>query len=396
MNSTSSYGRISVAPSPHIHKAGSTASVMWSVVLCLIPAGAWGVYVFGTRALLVIIVSIAASLAGELIGSRLIGRATILDGSAFLTGLLVAYNMPVGVPLFIPAVASLFAILVVKWSFGGLGTNWMNPALAGRVFVFFSWTGGMTRWNLPLTWGGRAGEREWLPPNESLRLEGAGEFSSSASMAVHGHDAITGATPLGEVSSALAEGGATATTPTGILAGLEYPVSGMGESFAQWFSRFGVSTDPYKWDLFLGNVPGCIGEVSALFLLVGAVYLMVKKIVNWEIPLSYLGSFSVLVWIFAGVPLGNQFFSGDVIFHLMAGGLMLGALFMATDYVTAPTTRLGMILYGVGCGGLTYLIRMVGSFPEGVSLAIILMNIFVPLIDRVVQPRRYGVVGVKE
>lgn len=347
--------------SPQIHHPSSTFSVMWSVVLCLVPAGVWGVYVFGLRALAVIAVSVFAALAGEALAGYWMKKMTLMDGSAFLTGLLVAYNMPVGVALYIPAVASLFAILVVKWSFGGLGSNWMNPALAGRVFVFFSWTGSMTKWNLPLTWQTAA-------------------------------DGVTGASPLGHIKSGILEFTGTSSGPVDFLSQTGYPVSSMAQSVSAWFeATLGLSTEPATWDLFLGNVPGCIGEVSALFLLLGAVYLLAKKIITWEIAGVYIVVFSLLVWIFGGLRLGGGYFSGDVLFHLFAGGLMLGALFMATDMATSPLTRKGMIIYGAGCGFLTFLIRFYGSFPEGVSLAIILMNIFVPMINRYTGPKRFGV-----
>ena len=151
----------------------------------------------------------------------------------------------------------------------------------------------------------------------------------------------------------------------------------------------GYPVDSYM-DLFIGRIPGCIGEVSALLLLVGGIFLIIVKIVNWEIPVFYIGSFALLTWIFGGLGFGNGFFTGDVLFHLFTGGLMLGALFMATDMVTSPITRKGMIIYAIGCGFLTFLIRLYGSFPEGVSLAIILMNIFVPLINRATQPVKFG------
>jgi electron transport complex protein RnfD len=349
-----------ITVSPQIHHPASTFSIMWSVVLCLVPAGLWGIYIFGLRALLVIAVSIIFALAGEALAGVLMKKRTLMDGSAFLTGLLVAYNMPVGVDLYIPAVASLFAILVVKWSFGGLGANWMNPALAGRVFVFFSWTGSMTRWNLPLTWQA-------------------------------GVDTVTGASPLGAIKSGILDFSGTVSGPSEFLAQTGYPVSAMGQTVANWCeSTLGFASDPYTWDLFLGNIPGSIGEVSALLLLVGAVYLFIKKIITWEIPVVYLAVFGVLVWIFGGNRYGAGAFSGAVAFNLFSGGLMLGALYMATDMATSPMTRKGMIIYAAGAGFLTFLIRFYGSFPEGVSLAIILMNIFVPMINRFTGPKRFG------
>lgn len=312
--------------------------VMWHVSLALAPSAMWGVYVFGMRALLVMAVSIAASMATEYGLSLKDGKGhTLADGSAFLTGLLIGMNMPVAVPLFIPIVASFFAIFVVKWTFGGLGANWMNPALAGRVFVFMSWTGGMTTWTLPRSLGA---------------------------------DAVTGPTPLGSLKTGLMNGNPS-EGPLQLLASEGVPVT------------YG--------DLFWGNIPGCIGEVSALLLLLGALYLLVRKIITWHIPVGFTATFALLIWIFGGFSYGTGAFSGDALFHLLSGGFMLGALFMATDMATSPITNRGKIIYAVGCGFMTFLIRTYGSFPEGVSLAIIFMNIFVPLIDRLIKPKTFGV-----
>jgi len=319
--------KLLVVASPHLHHRLSTSRIMWTVSACLAPAGIWGVSLFGWGSLFILLVSIASAMLTELIISRAQGKFTLTDGSAFLTGLLIGYNMPPSVPAFIPVVASVFAIAVVKQAFGGLGRNWMNPALAGRVFVLFSWTSQMTSWE---------------PPRYTLlcRLLGGTDYASAAHA-----DVLTGATPLNIGSGKF-------------LAAGNY------------------------WDLFIGNIPGCIGEVSALLLILGAIYLFASKIIRWEIPAAYLACFTLLVWIFGG----------DILFHLFAGGLMLGALFMATDMVTSPLTGKGMIIFGAGAGILTFLIRFYGGFPEGVSLAIILMNIAVPLIDRGTKPVKFGFV----
>jgi electron transport complex protein RnfD len=291
--------------------------------------------VFGTGSLLILLVSIASAMLTEYVLNRALKKSnTLYDGSAFLTGLLIGFNMPPAVPAFIPILASVFAIAVVKQTFGGLGRNWMNPALAGRVFVFFSFTSQMTTWAQP----------------RSALVAGLGASQ---------YDALTGAT-------ALAQG------PSGFLQSGTY------------------------WDLFLGNIPGCIGEVSALLLLLGSVYLFYSGIIRWEIPVSYIASFAVLVWLLGGLPAGLGVFEGDVLFHLFAGGLMLGAVYMATDMVTSPVTSRGMIIFGIGAGLLTAVIRIYGGFPEGVSLAIIFMNMWVPLIDRLTRPVRFGFVKEKE
>lgn len=351
-----------VKTSPQIHNRESTGKIMWTVTLCLVPAGIWGIYVFGMRALVVVLVSIAAACAGEYAIARAQGKFTLLDGSAFLTGILVGYNMPPGVPLFIPVIASLFAIAVVKWSFGGLGANWMNPALGGRVFVFFSWTGPMTVWNIPKT--------------------------------ISGADAVTGPSVLGSLKAGLVDLQGSFSGPLEFLNMNGFPHTAFDGRATQWLNNAvfsGGNVGNGYFDLFFGNVPGCIGEVSAFLLILGSIYLFIKKIITWEIPITYLGTFGVLTWIFGGLSLGSGFFSGDVVFHLFSGGLILGALYMATDMVTSPITRKGMIWFGVGVGFFTFLIRTYGSFPEGVSLAIILMNIFVPLINRITKTERFGV-----
>ncbi|WP_026294993.1 RnfABCDGE type electron transport complex subunit D [Sediminispirochaeta bajacaliforniensis] len=346
-----------VESSPQIHNKQSTSSIMWSVTLALLPAAAWGIYLFGARALTVLLVSIAAAVVTEAIIAAFLGRFTLFDGSAVLTGLLIGFNMPTAVPFYVPILGSVFAIAVVKWTFGGLGGNWMNPALAGRVFVFFSWTGQMTSWSTPKTVV----------------------------------DAVSSATPLGMLKTGLLDYSGPATGPAEFLSsnGFVGSTSGLSHFFAPLFGG-GTSGKIYA-DLFTGNVGGCIGEVSALLLIIGALYLFAKKIITWQIPVAYLGSFALLVWIFGGNRYGTGAFSGDVLFHLFSGGIMLGALYMATDMVTSPLTGKGMIIYGVGIGFLTFLIRFYGSFPEGVSLAIILMNIFVPMINRYNKPHRFGV-----
>lgn len=325
-----SKGKLVVTPAPHLRNRTSTASMMWQVSATLAPAAIWGVHLFGISSLFVLLISIAAAVMTEFIITRLQGRFTLTDGSAFLTGMLIGMNMPPAVPGFIPVLASVFAIAVVKQTFGGLGRNWMNPALAGRVFVLFSWTNQMTTWSQPRQ-------------TELVRLMGGTSL-----------DAVSGATPLSQGPEFFLESGG-------------------------------------YWDLFIGNIPGCIGEVSALLLIIGFLYLVIRGIVSLPISITYLFSFGLLTWVFGGIPNGGGWFSGDVFFHLLSGGLILGALFMATDLVTSPVTVQGMIIYGVGAGVLTFIIRFFGGFPEGVSLAIILMNIGVPLIDRLTKPVLFGI-----
>jgi len=354
-----------IEPAPQIHHRDSTARIMWTVTLCLVPAGMWGVYVFGMRVLAVLAVSVLSAVLAEFVMSKVLGQeSTIQDGSAFLTGLLIGYNLPPSIPYYIPVLASLFAIVIVKWTFGGLGHNWMNPALAGRVFVFFSWTGQMTVWTMPKT--------------------------------MDAVDSVSSASVLGYLKTGLLDYQGSETGPMAFLRNAGYPQSSMDMRVTEWLRGiFGDGFSGGYWDLFAGNVPGCIGEISALLLLLGAVFLFYKKIITWEIPVSYLVSFSFFLWIFGGLRFNSGYFHGNILFHLLSGGLMLGVFYMATDMVTSPLNTRGMLIYGAGAGFLTFLIRIFGSFPEGVSLAIILMNIFVPMINRYTEVKRFGVIEEK-
>ena len=344
-----------VSSSPHVHDSLTTPKAMFYVLCALLPAALWGVAVFGMRALLVLVVSVAASILTEFLLGKVSKENTILDYSAAVTGLLVGMNMPPQVPLYIPVIASAFAIAVVKWTFGGLGCNWANPAIAGRIFVFFSFTSGMSTFSLPRT------------------------------LAV---DSVTGATILSTVKTAIAGGTATGLTYDEVLA-----QSGMlTSSIADKISAAVPFLSPYEIDAFIGNVGGCIGEVSALLLLAGGIFLIAKKIITWHIPTVFLGSFALLSWIFGGCPRGLGLFHGEILLPLLSGGLFLGAFFMATDWVTTPTTVKGQVIFAVGCGFFTFLIRYFGSLPEGVSLAILLMNILSPTIERYVKPKKFGYV----
>ena len=341
-----------VRTSPHIHGALRTDKAMLFVIIALIPSALWGVWAFGISALLVLLVSIAASVLTEDLLGLVSKEFTLKDFSAVVTGLLVGMNMPPSVPLYIPVIASAFAMAVVKWTFGGLGCNWMNPALAGRVFVFFSFTSQMSPFT-PVRW-----------------------------MAL---DALSSATPLSALKAASAAG--AVGTSSELLSAAGLPVSAFAESLS---SATGIS--PYAIDAFFGNMGGCIGEVSALLLLAGGIFLLATKIITWRIPVVYLASFAILSWVFGGVPYGRGVFHGEILLPLFSGGLMLGAFFMATDWVTTPTTPKGEIIFALGCGFFTFLIRYFGSLPEGVSLAIILMNIVTPTIERFVKPKRFGAV----
>jgi electron transport complex protein RnfD len=339
-----------ISPSPHIKDTDSIPKIMYSVVGALIPAGMGAVYFFGIRALWIISISIAAALFAELLGQKILKRPmTITDGSAVITGILLAYNLPVGVPYWLPVVGAFVGIGIGKIAFGGLGFNPMNPALIGRAFVMASWPLHMTVFE--------------KIPRGALSLSG---------IDLTGIDAITNATPLNVFNQAR----------TIILQNSDQ-ISDI-VPIAQK-----VISDLYsvQGDLFFGRVGGCLGETSALLLLIGAAFLMYKRIIGWKIPFAYLGTVALLTWIFGGT---EGLFSGDSMFHLLSGGLILGAFFMATDMVTSPITFKGRLLFGAGCGLLTVIIRLWGGYPEGVSYSILLMNLTTPLLDRYTKPKTFG------
>lgn len=352
---------------PQYHDRASTARIMWTVTCALLPSAAWGVYVFGPDALVVLATSVVAAVVFEAVAGGLAGRMTLRDGSAVLTGLLIGMGMPPGVPLFIPAVAAAFALLVVKWSFGGLGTNWMNPALAARVFVFFSWSGHMTRWVLPRTLASAAG----------------------------GVDGTSAATPLGIVQNGARASAQATGGPLALLRDAGYPVTSLDATVTEWLNAhvlgpLGINLPTGYVDPFVGNVAGSIGEVSALLLLAGTIVLFASRIITWEIPASFFLSFAAFTRVFGGLVHGQGLLSGDVLFSVVTGGFVLTVFYMATDTVTSPMTRTGMLIYGAGAGLLTFLLRTYGRFPEAAALAVILMNVVVPIIDRHTQPRRFG------
>lgn len=312
---------LTVAIGPHIKSAKTTKRIMWVVTLSLLPAGAAGVFIFGMSALRVILVSVLAAVASETFILKLRKKdiGAVWDGSAILTGLLLAYNLPPKAPLWLPAAGSIFAVIIGKQVFGGLGHNIFNPALAGRAFLMVSWPVYMTTWSRP----------RWAV------------------------DAISGATPLG------------------IVKNKEFA----GMANASW------------WNLFIGNRPGCIGEVCSAALLAGGLYLLVAGHITWHIPFSYIMTVALASWAFNG---SAGIFTGDALFFVLAGGLMLGAFFMATDYVTSPLSARGKTIFGIGCGILTFIIRKFAGYPEGVSYAILIMNALVPLIDKYTYPKWFG------
>jgi Na+-translocating ferredoxin:NAD+ oxidoreductase subunit D len=339
---------------PFVFNKRTSASLMWGTVATLIPALAWGIFCFGSSAVLPVVASIGGALVGEAIASGLMRRFTLWDGSAFLTGLLVGMAMPPGISPFIPAVASLFAVSVVKGAFGGLGSNWMNPALAGIAFALLNWPTAMSTWAVPHHLASLAG--------------------------------ISGATPLGFARShAAASLAGSANMDILRSGGLQFSSidASVTETLNRYvFSPLGADMPGGYIDLLLGNKSGALGELSAILILAASVILISRKVIRWEIPASIIGSFSLLTWAFGGLFSGNGFFSGDVLFSLLTGSFLLVSFFMAPDPVTSPSSRVGMLLFGVGIGVLSFLLRVFGSSAEGSAFAVILMNCAVPAVAK--------------
>ncbi len=334
-----------VSSSPHIFAKDSIPKIMWTVVLTLVPAGIGAVYFFGLRAFWIILIGIGSAVVTEAALQKLLKKPmNISDGSAVLTGLLLAYNVSAGAPLWMPAVGSFFAIAVGKMVFGGLGYNPMNPALLGRAFLLASWPTHMTIFSNAVPRGGT----------------------------VSGIDMMTSATPLNVLKSA-----------QNILAN---PQQYTAQQAAQATEAIGKLYDSLD-NLVTGRIGGCLGETSVILLLIGAAYLMYKRYIGWKIPFTYIGTVAVLSWMFGGV---DGLFTGNPVFHIFSGGLILGAFFMATDMVTSPVTFWGRIYFGVGCGVITVVIRQIGGYPEGVSYSILLMNLLTPILDRATRPKVFG------
>jgi len=313
---------LTVSSPPHIYGSDTIQKRMRDVLIALSPACIFGIYHYGSHAFTTIAVSVISAMIAEYFYQKIARKTiTVKDYSAAITGVLLAFNLPPDVPLWIPVIGSFFAIIAVKQLFGGLGSNFMNPALAARAFLLASFPVQMTQWTT--------------------------------------HDAITGATDA--VSSA---------TYLALIKANPQFVPELSDYLSVLFWKIG----------------GCIGETSAFALIAGGIYLIVRRVINWRIPVFYIGSFAIFSFIFGR----TGFFSGNVLFECLSGGLMLGAFFMATDYATSPITPLGKVIMGTGCGFLTVMIRFYGGYPEGVSYAILIMNLFVPMIDKYVKPRIYG------
>ncbi len=319
-----------VSPSPHAYTGESIPKLMYGVIISLLPALGVSVYYFGIGMVIVTTVSIISCILFEYLIQKFVMKIklTHMDGSAILTGLLLAFCLPANIPFWMVMIGALVAVGIGKMTFGGLGNNIFNPALVGRVFLFISFPVAMTSWPEP---------GQWMKYT----------------------DALTGATPLGLMKEGLA-------------------LKTVGEIMPEV---------PTFLNLFLGNMMGSSGEVAAFALLIGMLYLLYRKIITWHIPVSILGT----VFIFTGILwLVNPDRFVDPVFHMLTGGLMLGAIYMATDYVTSPMSVKGMLIYGVGIGVVTVLIRIFGAYPEGVQFAILIFNGFTPLLNKYIKPKRFG------
>ncbi len=315
---------LTVSTSPHIRSEESISKIMWNVNLALAPAAVFAIYNFGMPALTTMLIGVIAAVASEYMVQKIRHKPiTINDGSAFLTGLLLAMCLPPGIPGYMTAIGSFIAIAIAKHSMGGLGYNIFNPAHIGRAALMVSWPIAMTTWSK--------------------------------------------ITPIDTVTSA---------TPLGIL---------KLQGYSKLVETFGGTPNLYK-ALFVGTRNGSIGETSTILLVLGGIYLIYKRYINWQVPVVMISTVGILTWVFGPAGL----FTGDPVFHMMAGGLVFGAFFMATDMVTIPITRKGQVIFAIGAGALTTLIRLKGGYPEGVCYAILLMNSVTPLIDRLVQPVKFG------
>jgi len=323
---------LNISPSPHIHGKETTDRLMFGVVLALMPALFTSILYFGQGAIIVTVTSVISCVGFEYLIQRFLLKKpiSVTDGSALVTGLLLAFNLPSNLPLYIIIIGSLVAIGIAKMTFGGLGNNPFNPALVGRVFLLISFPVQMTSWPVP------------------------NGFNTGYS------DAVTGATPLAVIKEGIMN----------------------GESLASQMEKI-----PSVLQMFIGKMGGSLGEVAAIALLTGFAFLLYKKIITWHIPVSVIGTvalFTSILWMI------NPVSNADPVFHILSGGVLLGAIFMATDYVTSPMNPTAMLVYGCGIGIITVIIRVWGAYPEGVSFAILIMNAFVPLMNSYIKPKRFG------
>lgn len=324
--------KLLVSSSPHMRSNESVQRIMLDVIIALVPAMIGSVYFFGINALKLILISVASSVLFEALIQKAFKReVTINDLSAVITGILIAFNLPASAPWWLPIVGSAFAIIIVKQFFGGLGSNFMNPALAARAMLLTSWPSHMSTFT---------GTRP---------------------------DVVASATPLAIMKYGMATDGAASATV---------------EAATSASQGAGVEL-PMLMDMFVGNIPGAIGETSALLLLIGAVYLIIRQVIDWRVPVFYIGTTFIML-VLLGVE--TEFLP----YHILGGGLILGAFYMATDYASSPVTPMGRIIFGIGAGILTAIIRVKGGYPEGVSYSILLMNVATPIINKYTSPKVFG------
>ena len=316
--------KLIASSSPHIRSVENTRSIMLDVIIAMLPALFWAIYNFGFKALLSVVVSVVACLFWEWLYRKLL-KKSIGDLSAVVTGMLLAFVCPPELPWWALVIGAFFSIVVVKQLYGGIGCNFLNPALAGRAFLLASYATWMTSWAIP-----------------QIRP-----------------DVTSAATPMAIMKE------------------------GTEEAFTTLMSNYSIG------DMFLGKVGGSLGEVSALCLLVGGVYLLIRKVISWQIPVAYIGTVAILTLIAAPAGIDNVQY---MLYNVFGGGLMLGAIFMATDYATSPVTKPGQLIFGLGCGLLTCFIRRFGSYPEGVCYSILIMNCTTWLLDKYIRPTIYGAV----
>lgn len=322
---------LTVSSSPHVRTQSSTQTVMLTVLIALLPALVWGIYTFGLRTLIVTLLSVITCVTSEFLYQKLMKkRITVSDLSAAVTGVILAFNLPPAIPYYLVIIGGVFAIIVIKQLFGGIGKNFLNPALAARVFLFMAWPKPMATYTAP----------GWVPI-----------FASDS-------DIVASATPLASLKS-------------GNLSAINLDIV----------------------QAFIGDKAGCIGEISCMLLLVGGLLMLVRRVITWHIPVSFIGTVAFLTYTFAPQSADAVSF---MIYSVLSGGLFLGAWFMATDYVTCPLNPTGRIIYGIGCGAITVFIRFFAGFNEGVSFAILVMNLLVWYIDKFTRPRPFGKIKTKK
>lgn len=322
---------LTVSASPHVRSSSSTQSIMLTVIIALLPSLIWGIYIYGFRSLITVLISVITCVSSEFLYEKLMKKPiTVGDMSAAVTGVILAFNLPPMIPYYLVIIGGVFAIVVVKQLFGGIGKNFLNPALAARVFLFIAWSKPMSTYTAPV----------WLP------IIGGS------------NDVVASATPLSALK--------------------QEDLSTVGVDIIQ---------------AFIGQKGGCIGEISCLLLLCGGVLLVARKVITWHIPAAFIGTVATLTYLFSPDSVDAVSF---MLYSIFSGGLFLGAIYMATDYATSPVSPVGRIIFGVGCGAITVFIRFFAGFNEGVSFAILIMNLLVWYIDKYTRPRPFGKIREKK